>query len=46
VLHSNLLTISKGSLTIAPHVYSQVPYEVFKSYTDYANIQNLFLIVK
>lgn len=34
------------SLTVAPHVYSQVPYEVFKSYTDYANIQNLFLIAK
>ena len=41
-----LLPLEVRSLTIAPHVYSQVPYEVFKSYTDYANMQNLFLIAK
>ena len=27
------------SLTVAPHVYSQVPYEVLMSCTDNANIQ-------
>ena len=34
------------SLTVAPHVYSQVPYEVFMSYTDNANILHLSLISK
>jgi len=34
------------SLTVAPHVYSQVPYEVFMSYTDNANILLLSLISK
>ena len=36
VLHSDLLTASEEvrSLTVAPHVYSQVPYEVFISCTD------------
>ncbi len=29
------------SLTVAPHVYSQVPYEVLMSCTDNANIQLL-----
>ena len=27
------------SLTVTPHVYSQVPYEVLLSYTDDTNIQ-------
>jgi hypothetical protein len=34
------------SLTVAPHVYSQVPYEVFTSCTDNVNIQLLSLTSK
>ena len=30
------------SLTVAPHVYSQVPYEVLMSCTDNASIQQIF----
>jgi len=32
------------SLTVAPHVYSQVPYEVLLSYTDNTNIQLISLV--
>ncbi|GAB3016928.1 hypothetical protein GCM10027051_21930 [Niabella terrae] len=33
-----LLLRGVRSLTITPHVYAQVPYEVFTSYTDVTNI--------
>ena len=34
------------SLTVAPHVYSQVPYEVLMSYTDNANVLIVFETIK
>lgn len=34
------------SLTVAPYVYSQVPYEVFMSYTDNTNVQKYFKLCK